>query len=117
MKKYSLMIISGLALITSLLFTSCSKNNDEMPAANSTIYIRNGQFSLPDVEVTASTPVTWVNEDGTKHTVTADDGSFESGDILPGQSFTLVLTEVGVYTYYSKYKTDMKAKLTVKGFR
>jgi len=34
------------------------------------------------------TTVTWINNDTVAHTVTADDNSFESGTLQPGQSYT-----------------------------
>lgn len=117
MKKYCLMIVSGFMLIASFLFSSCSKDDDATAAAYGTVNIQNGTFSIPDHIVVAGTPVTWINNDGVKHTVTSEDGTFDSGDIMPGQSFTLTFNNIGVYNYYSKYKLDMKAKVTVKGFR
>jgi len=112
------MIVSGFMLIASFLFSSCSKDDDATAAALTTVNIQNGAFSIPDHIIVTGTPVTWINNDGVKHTVTSEDGTtFDSGDIMPGQSFTLTFNNIGVYNYYSKYKTDMKAKVTVKGFR
>jgi plastocyanin len=117
MKKYCLMIVSGFMLIASFLFSSCSKDDDATATPVATVYIQNGQYSIPDLGIVAGTPITWINNDGIKHTVTSEDGTFDSGDILPGGSFSLTLNNIAIYNYYSKYKVDMKAKITVKGFR
>ncbi len=57
--------------------------------------------------------VTFVNQDSVIHTVTADDGSFNSGDIQPGQSWTHTFA-VGTYTYHCIYHSSwMKGTITV----
>ena len=37
------------------------------------------------------------------HTVTADDGSWDSGDLQPGDEFDRTFDRAGVYTYYCRY--------------
>jgi plastocyanin len=56
--------------------------------------------------------VTFVNQDSVVHTVTADDGSFNSGDIQPGQSWTHTFA-VGTYSYHCTYHFWMKGNITV----
>ncbi|MBI3841435.1 MAG: cupredoxin domain-containing protein [Thaumarchaeota archaeon] len=58
--------------------------------------------------------VTFVNVDSAKHTVTATDGSFDSGDVLGGGNWTHKFTAVGNYTYYCVYHVWMKANVVVK---
>jgi plastocyanin len=59
--------------------------------------------------------VTWVNLDTTTHTVTATDGSFDSGNILAGQSWSHTFTTAGTYTYYCVYHSAwMKGTVMVK---
>ena len=56
--------------------------------------------------------VTFVNQDSVVHTVTAGDGSFNSGDIQPGQSWTHTFA-VGTYSYHCIYHGWMKGNITV----
>jgi plastocyanin len=58
--------------------------------------------------------VTWVNKDQAIHTVTATDNSFNSGNILPGASFTYTFTTPGTFTYSCIYHSWMKGTVVVK---
>jgi plastocyanin len=66
------------------------------------------------VVVGVNNTVTFVNQDSTKHTVTADDGSFNSGDILPGKSWAYTFTTPGTFTFHCNYHSFMKGTVTVK---
>ncbi|MCH8025696.1 MAG: cupredoxin domain-containing protein [Chloroflexi bacterium] len=59
------------------------------------------QFAYdPDpVRVLAGTPVAWLNQDRTPHTVTARDGSWDSNLMAKGDIYTLTFDQPGVYTY------------------
>jgi plastocyanin len=50
--------------------------------------------------VKAGTQVTWKNEDTVAHTVTSDSGAFDSGNILPGQSWSYTFSQPGKFPYY-----------------
>jgi plastocyanin len=56
--------------------------------------------------------VTFVNQDSTTHTVTASDGSFDSGDIHAGGSWTHTFA-AGTYSYHCTYHSYMKGTITV----
>jgi plastocyanin len=59
--------------------------------------------------------VTWINNDNVPHTVTAKDGSFDSGNLNSGQSFTYTFTAPGNYSYYCSYHSWMTGTVTVLG--
>jgi plastocyanin len=50
------------------------------------------------VEVGAT--VTWTNNDSIAHTVTADDNSFDSGPMQPGQTFSHTFSQAGTVPYH-----------------
>jgi plastocyanin/uncharacterized membrane protein YozB (DUF420 family) len=71
------------------------------------------QVSLKDfafvpkiLKVKAGTTVTFVNQDPVKHTVTSDTGLFDSGDILPGKSFSYTFNQAGTFPYFCVFHGD-----------
>ena len=58
--------------------------------------------------------ITWVNNDNAPHTVTADDGSFNSGNISPSQPFSFTFTTAGTYKYHCVYHPWMTATIIAK---
>jgi plastocyanin len=57
--------------------------------------------------------VIWTNNDNEPHTVTATDGSFDSGNMDPGATFTYTFTKPGTYTYICTYHPWMHGYVTV----
>lgn len=52
------------------------------------------------VSIQAGNTVVWTNEGTLLHTVTADDGSFNSSfDLMPGSEYTHLFTQPGTYAY------------------
>jgi plastocyanin len=66
------------------------------------------------VVIGVNNTVTWTNDDSAPHTVTADDGSFNSGNIAPTGTFTFTFTTPGTYKYHCIYHPWMVATLVVK---
>jgi plastocyanin len=74
----------------------------------------NGQFYSPSsYDVKVGTTVTWVNDDGTTHTVTSSNGTFSSGPLPPGASFSYTFTQPGTYGYTCSYHPWMTGTITV----
>jgi len=70
-------------------------------------------FDPASVTVKVGTTVKWTNQDSAAHTVTADDGSWNSGSLAKGQSFSQVFTQAGTYTYQCTVHPSMKGTVVV----
>ncbi len=67
------------------------------------IDLQNFAFAPRALTVSAGTTVVWQNDDSAAHTVTADNGSFDSGNLNPGAKFQFTFTKPGTYAYYCRY--------------
>jgi plastocyanin len=63
------------------------------------------RFSPQTVNVQPGTTVRWVNYGQHPHTVTANNGSWDSGDIKPGAAYSATFTRPGSYHYYCRHHT------------
>ncbi len=57
-------------------------------------------FNPSTLTVALGTTVVWTNEDKSAHTVTAEDGSFDSKSIPPGGTFQFTFTKAEIFPYY-----------------
>jgi plastocyanin len=57
-------------------------------------------FSPVQLDALPGEQVQWDNVSERTHTVTADDGSFDSGDLDPGGKFTVDFANAGTYAYH-----------------
>jgi plastocyanin len=80
---------------------------------DNTIRIQNSAYTPASLSVLPNSKVTWVNDDNMVHTVTAADGSFTSGDITVGASYTRAFNAKGTVSYYDNYNQNMKGVLVV----
>ncbi|MGH2618669.1 MAG: plastocyanin/azurin family copper-binding protein, partial [Thermomicrobiales bacterium] len=73
-----------------------------------TVTIHEDQFAfLPSqITVPAGTTVVWINDEAAKHTATADDDQFDSGDQSLGVSYSYTFSEPGSYPYFCRYHGD-----------
>ena len=75
-------------------------------------------FGLPTKQIEVGETLSWTNVDGVPHTVTSDStgpggGGFDSGPILPGQSFATRFDRPGEYRYVCTIHPVMTATITV----
>ncbi|HXE57759.1 MAG TPA: plastocyanin/azurin family copper-binding protein [Gemmatimonadales bacterium] len=65
------------------------------------------------VSLASGGTVDWINADDVVHTVSADDGSFESGPMSPAESFSFTFTAPGDYPYHCAIHPNMVGTITV----
>jgi tyrosinase len=71
-------------------------------------------FFAPDMlEVDSGTTVTWTNNGVLPHTVTADDGSFDSGQLDSGATFSQTFSTAGTFAYHCEFHDEMVATVMV----
>jgi len=78
------------------------------------VTIQNFSFGPATLDVAVGTTVTWTNMDSTNHTVTANDGSFDSKAISSGKTFSQTFANAGTFAYHCSIHTTMTATITVK---
>jgi plastocyanin len=76
------------------------------PSTVSTVGAYDNRFSPQTINVPPGTTVRWVNYGHHDHTVTANDGSWDSGDIKPGASYSATFKQPGTYYYYCRHHTQ-----------
>jgi plastocyanin len=86
---------------------------DPEPAANDVV-IRDFQFTPTELTVDEGARVTFDNHGSAGHTVTADDGSFDSGLISPGASWDHTFATSGTFAFICAFHPQMAATIRVR---
>ncbi len=96
-----LAIMGMLALLSLLLplLAACGASTTQLPPGPA-VSATDNAFMPRELDIQPGQTVTWVNNGQTAHTVTADDGSFNSGFFQPGAVFKHTYTKPGRYPYY-----------------
>ena len=117
----------GIAIVTAILLisNSCSKsamnnmygtgggtNGTGVPGANEVV-IQNMAFAPATITVNAGTTVTWTNKDAIAHTVTSDNGLFNSGNIGSNGTYSYTFSTAGSFPYHCSIHTMMKGTVVV----
>ena len=83
--------------------------------ANSTVSIVGMSFAPSSVTVSVGQSVAWQNTDTITHTATADNGSFNTGNIAPGStSAPITMSTAGTFTYHCQIHPNMVATVNVQ---
>ena len=90
--------VGFLALLT--LGPALAARADDYDAEISAI---DNAFDAGIVRIQPGQSIEWSNDGNSPHTVTADDGSFDSGNLAPDATFTTAFDQPGVYSYFCKY--------------
>lgn len=105
-----------------LLAAACSPSvsnptGNDAPGANTgqevKVAISNFSYDPKDLEVKVGTTVIWTNLDNVEHTVTANDGSFDSGLFGKDATFSYTFQTAGSFSYYCIPHPNMVGTVTV----
>jgi len=106
MQFFALSIFLGMSAILTMIPSVSAEDYD--------ISITDDKDFLPeDLTINVGDAVTWTNDDDSSHTVTADNGQFDSGNMGEGATWSHTFTEAGTYDYKCNYHSSMTGTVTV----
>jgi plastocyanin len=108
----SLLVLAGVLALVSA--GGLSAFVSPVAAATHEVQIVDSAFGTPVLTIQVGDTVTWNNVDDRPHTVTSEDGAFDSGNLDEGASFSHTFTEPGTYPYVCEYHPDMRATIVVE---
>jgi hypothetical protein len=82
-------------------------------AAMAAVSIGYASYDPPKLDVVAGSTVQWTNESVRNHTVTADDGSYDSGALSNGDAYSHSFGAPGVYGYYCRLHAGIVGEVDV----
>jgi plastocyanin len=86
----------------------------EAAAPQAQVMIQLTSFAPSQIDVLPGETVTWMNMSERNHTVTADDGSFDSGVLVDGDSYSRRFTAPGAYPYHCAIHPFMTGEVEVR---
>jgi plastocyanin len=94
---------------------AATKQGGGEAAANATqAEMRTMAFAPGRIEIKAGSAITWTNNDQLVHTITANDGSWDSGPIEPGKTWTRRFAQPGDYAFHCTPHPFMKGVVVVR---
>jgi plastocyanin len=86
-----------------------NRANAQPPPKMAKVTVKNFGFEPKEVTIAAGGEVEWTDEGG-RHTVNSDDGSFKSDTLVAGGKFTHKFDKAGRYMYYCNFHGAMGGK-------
>ncbi len=78
------------------------------------VVISQFDYSPKQLKARHGDTITWINEDIVPHTATANDQSWDTGEIKPGESISLSVDNTFDTDYFCTYHPMMKASIRLK---
>ena len=72
------------------------------------------EFEPAELTIGVGTTVRWTNDGPSPHTVTADDGSFDSGEMGQAATFEHTFDTAGTFSYFCEIHPAMTGTVTVQ---
>ena len=103
----------AVAAVVTIVRENTASASGEAEGAADAVVMEKLTFAPDVLAVARGAEVTFTNDDVAPHTVTADDGSVDSGLLNPGQAFVLVVNEP--FTYHCALHPSMTAEIQLEG--
>jgi plastocyanin len=84
------------------------------PEAEFDVAIEGYAYIPAEITISVGSTVTWYNKDPDIHTVTAQEGTFDSGNMARGDTFSYTFEAIGTFEYYCIPHPYMTAKVIVE---
>ena len=78
------------------------------------IDIQGFAYSPSSITINVGDTIVWTNYDSASHTVTSNDGTFDSGGISTGSTFSFTFTNAGTFNYFCSPHPNMTGSVTVQ---
>lgn len=82
--------------------------------AGTSVRMAGSRFEPSTLTIAPGETVRWFNDDALPHTVSANDGRWDSGDLVPGQGFERSFDQSGSYAYLCRYHAGMAGTIAVE---
>jgi plastocyanin len=96
-------IIALALLLFGLVAARPATRRASAAAGAGVVAIKDFEFQPKELRVKTGTTVTWTNGGSSSHTVTADDGSFESPTLARGKTYSHKFDKPGTYPYHCAF--------------
>jgi len=93
--------------------TTAAPDDNGGAAGSAETRIENFAFDPKQITAKVGETVSWKNDDGATHTVTADDGSFDSGNLASDKTFSQTFDTAGTFKYHCAIHSSMIATVVV----
>jgi plastocyanin len=101
------LIVPLVAVIVAVVTLNVTSDGSGAAAGGSTasgtanaVVIKDFAFSPTPLRVATGASVTVTNDDGAAHTLTADNGKFDTGDLAGGKQAKITIDQPGTYAYH-----------------
>ena len=116
-RLYYLVALSILALLV-FVPVAGAWQNQQGAIGNTTakawsVSIKDFYFEPSEAAIQPGDTITWTNNGNHPHTVTADDGSFDSGTLQPGESFSHTFWNPAMVPYHCSIHPSMTGSVSV----
>lgn len=112
-QQVMLSLVTALTMAVALVFVSGAGTARAQGTVS--VSIIDNSFDPGSITVAAGTTVVWTNNGANPHTVTADDGSFNSGTLDPGGTYSVTFNTPGTFGYVCTIHDGMAGTVVVTG--